>query len=182
MLAIKFTRAERFTKAVENPEELININCISYGFYQLQQKVQGQVQVHLTFFQFISFGSQQAYFKWLRNQKNVGGVVQILTVKSQTILIFFNIGRFVYLSTMLFLSSPIVKSIIIPVLLAHEEVAIQYKKLLTLLILIVLKGVCWYESLETLLGHLMEPPATMIKFEIIHTLYILVELKSILWQ
>ena len=76
--------------------------------------------------------------------------------------LILSLDDFIYLNTRLFLPSPIVLSIITPILVAHDEIAMQQKNVLVLLKLIVLKGPCWHVQLEILLGNPMDPPVTTV--------------------
>ena len=49
-----------------------------------------------------------------------------------------------------------------PILSIEEERKIHQKNILYLLKKIVLKGDCWHVQLETILGNLLEPPASSI--------------------
>ena len=142
---IKFASAERFAQVAHNPKELINNN---HFFPRILLATAGSIgagldspeiyAIYRARFPTIIFEMAQELGRCGRGCSNENGIV------TDNFHLLLSLDNLIYLNTRFFLPSPIVLSIITPVLLAQKEIAIQQKNVLTLLKLIVLKGACWH--------------------------------------
>ena len=154
---VKFATAERFTRVVDNPEELLNNNLF---FPRIFLATAGSIGAGLDSpdvflvcragFPTSAFEMAQELGRCGRGRSNDDGVV------TDNFYLFLSLDDFMCLNTRLFLPPPTMPSIMTPLLSLQEEIDLQQKNLLSLLQLIMLKGPCWHVQLEATLGNPME--------------------------
>ena len=158
---VKFVSAERFTKVIVNPEELVNNN----KFYpRILLATAGSIGAGLDspdVFSVCRAGFPTSIFEMAQEMGRCGrGRSNDTGTVTDNFYLMLSCDDFVYLNTRLYKTPTPIPRHITPILTLAEERTIQQHNLLLLLKMIVLKGECWHIQLEHILGNPMEPPST----------------------
>ena len=153
---VKFVSAERLTKNINNPQELIDSN----KFYpRILLAIAGSIRAGLDSkdvfsvtrigFPTIIINMNHEIGRCGRGSDNRPGKFHLL----------LSLNDHVYLNQRLHPPQDPVSDTIKPSLSKEEEIKMQRDNLLDLLKFIGLKGACWHVQLETCLGNPYEPPS-----------------------
>ena len=146
---VKIFSAERFTRCIDNPEELVNTN----QFYpRIMLATAGSIgsgldspdvySVYRVGFPTSIFEMAQELGRCRRGCTNDNGVV------TDNFHLFLTFDDFAYLNIRLYLPKPVVPSNITQILSAEEDITMQQNNLLLILNMIKLNGECWHVQLE----------------------------------